>query len=156
MVACQLQRQKKERRELAMAGQRGRDVLIRIGDGGDPETFATVAGIRAKTITLSAGVVDATTADSAEAWRELIAGAGAKRCDVSGAGVFKDAASDERMRAVFFGGLAVAMRLVAPDFGTLSGPFVVSELSYAGDHDGEATFAVKLASAGAVAFEAAS
>lgn len=114
-----------------------------------------MAGIRAKTIALSTGLVDATTADSAEAWRELIAGAGTKRCEVSGAGVFKDAASDARMRAVYFGGAAVSLELVLPDFGTLTGPFVVSELSYGGAHDGEATFAVKLASAGLIAFEAA-
>lgn len=138
-----------------MAGQRGRDVLIKIGDGGEPETFATVAGIRAKTIALSQGLVDATNADSPEAWRELIAGAGTKRAEVSGSGVFKDAASDERMRAVYFAGEAASFRLIVPDFGTLEGPFVVSELSYAGEHDGEATFSVKLASAGAVAFEAA-
>jgi TP901-1 family phage major tail protein len=138
-----------------MAGQRGRDVLIKIGDGGEPETFATVAGIRAKTIALSAGLVDATNADSPEAWRELLAGAGTKRAEVSGSGVFKDAASDERMRVAYFGGEAASFQLIVPDFGTLQGPFVVAELSYAGEHDGEATFTVKLASAGAVAFEAA-
>jgi TP901-1 family phage major tail protein len=138
-----------------MAGQRGRDVLIRIGDGGDPETFATVAGIRAKTISLSAGLVDATTAESPDAWRELIAGAGTKRAEVSGAGVFKDAASDARMRAAYFAGEAARFRLVVPGFGTLAGPFVVSELGYGGDHDGEATFSLRLASAGAITFEAA-
>lgn len=46
-----------------MAGQRGRDVLIRSGDGGSPEAFVTVAGIRPRAITLSAGLVDATTAE---------------------------------------------------------------------------------------------
>ncbi|MDZ4759639.1 MAG: phage major tail protein, TP901-1 family [Alphaproteobacteria bacterium] len=137
-----------------MAGQRGRDVLIQIGDGQAPEAFATVAGIRAKTIALNAGLVDATTADSPDAWRELIAGAGAKRADVSGAGVFKDAASDERMRAAYFSGQTINARLVIPGFGTLAGPFVIAELSYGGEHDAEATFAVKLASAGAVTFAA--
>jgi predicted secreted protein len=33
-----------------MAGQQGRDVLIRIGDGGSLEAFVSVAGIRARTI----------------------------------------------------------------------------------------------------------
>jgi TP901-1 family phage major tail protein len=138
-----------------MAGQQGRDVLIKIGDGAMPEAFTTVAGIRAKTIALSAGLVDSTTADSPGAWRELIAGAGAKKAEVSGSGVFKDAVSDERMRAVYFAGQAASFRLVVPDFGVLSGPFVVAELSYAGEHDGEATFAIRLASAGQISFAAA-
>jgi len=103
-----------------MAGHRGRDVLTRIRDGGDPETFATVAGIRATTITLSTGLVDAATADGAEASRVMIARAGTKRCEVSGAGVFKDAASDARMRAVHFDGASVSLEPVLPDFGVLS------------------------------------
>ena len=79
-----------------MAGQRGRDVLIKISDGGAPETFVAVAGIRARTISLSASLIDATNALSPQAWRELIAGAGTKRAEVAGSGVFKDAASEHR------------------------------------------------------------
>lgn len=48
-----------------MAGERGCDVLIRIGDGGSPEAFVTVAGIRARAITQSAGSVDAMTSERA-------------------------------------------------------------------------------------------
>lgn len=50
-----------------MAGQRGRDVLISIGDGETPEAFFVVAGIRAKTISLTVGLVEATTAQSPNA-----------------------------------------------------------------------------------------
>lgn len=138
-----------------MAGQRGRDVLVRMGDGGDPEAFTTLAGLRAKTISLGAGLVDATTGESPGAWRELLDGAGIRRVEVSGAGVFKDASSDALMRAAYFDGKASSFRLVIPDFGVLDGPFVVAELTYGGAHDGEATFSVRLASAGAVTFEAA-
>jgi TP901-1 family phage major tail protein len=138
-----------------MAGQRGRDVLIKVGSGGSPEAFATVAGIRAKTITLQTGLADATSADSAERWRELLAGAGAKRADVAGSGVFKDAASDARLRGLFFAGEAARFELVIAGMGFIRGPFLVSELAYGGAHDGEATFSVRLSSAGVLAFEAA-
>jgi TP901-1 family phage major tail protein len=137
-----------------MSGQRGRDVLIKIGDDGAPESFVAVAGIRARTISLSAGLVDATTAESPEAWRELIAGAGAKRAEVAGSGVFKDAASDALVRQAYFSGEAATMQLVIPGFGVMQGPFAVSELSYGGEHEGEAVFSVRLASAGAISFEA--
>ena len=135
-----------------MAGQKGRDVLIKIGDGGSPEQFITIAGIRAKTISLAARSVDATSAESPDAWRELLAGAGVKSASVSGAGVFKDAQSDMLLREAFFAQNPRAFRLVIPDFGVLSGPFLVEALDYSGDHDGEAAFAVTLASAGALAF----
>lgn len=137
-----------------MAGQKGRDVLIKIGDGGEPQTFATVAGIRAKTISLNARAVDGTSGESPAAWRELIAGAGVKSASVSGAGVFKDAASDAQLRAAFFSQATRAFQLVIPDFGVLEGAFLVEALDYSGDHDGEAAFAITLASAGALTFEA--
>ena len=137
-----------------MAGQKGRDLLIKIGDGGDPEAFATVAGIRAKTIALNARTVDGTSGESPEAWRELISGAGVKSASVSGAGVFKDAASDALIQQAFFAQTAVSFQLIIPDFGVLEGPFLVEALDYAGDHDGEAAFAITLASAGALTFTA--
>jgi TP901-1 family phage major tail protein len=135
-----------------MSGQKGRDVLVRVGDGAVPERFVAVAGLRARTIRLSAGNVDATSADSPEGWRELIAGAGVKSAQVRGAGVFKDAQSDALMRAAFFAGRAVNLELVIPDFATLSGPFVIESLSYGGEHDGEATIEMGLASAGLIGF----
>lgn len=134
-----------------MSGQKGRDVLIKIADG---ESFVTVAGIRAKTISLNARTVDGTSGESPEAWRELIAGAGVKSASVSGAGVFKDATSDALIQQTFFTQAAAMFQLIIPDFGTLSGPFLIEALDYSGDHDGEAAFAITLASAGALSFEA--
>jgi TP901-1 family phage major tail protein len=138
-----------------MAGQKGRDVLIKISDGGAPEAFVTVAGIRAKTISLNARTVDGTSGESPESWRELIAGAGVKSASVSGAGVFKDAASDALIQQAFFTQAARTFQLTIPAFGVLQGPFLVEALDYSGDHDGEAAFAITLASAGALTFSAA-
>lgn len=137
-----------------MAGQKGRDVLIKLGDGGAPEAFTTIAGIRAKTIALNARAVDGTSGESASAWRELIAGAGVKSARVSGAGVFKDAASDASLQQLFFSQAARNCQLVIPDFGVLQGLFLVELLDYSGDHDGEAAFSVTLASAGVLSFTA--
>jgi TP901-1 family phage major tail protein len=45
-------------------------------------------------------------------------------------------------------------QIIVPDFGTMQGPFQITSLSYAGTHDGEATFEMALASAGAITFTA--
>jgi len=137
-----------------MAAQRGKDILLKISDGDDPPTYVTVAGLRARTISLNARTIDATDGDSAGRWRELLAGAGVRQASVSGAGIFRDGASDALIREVFFAQEARAWRLIVPDFGTLEGPFLVAALEYAGEHEGEATWALTLASAGALAFEA--
>ncbi|WP_395630590.1 phage major tail protein, TP901-1 family [Aquidulcibacter sp.] len=135
-----------------MAGQAGRDVLLKISDGATTPNFVTIAGLRAKTIALSAKSVDATSADSPNAWRELLAGAGLKEASVSGSGVFKDAASDALVRTSFFSQDRRIWRLIIPDFGTLEGPFQIAALEYGGAHDGEATFSMTLTSAGELGF----
>ncbi len=137
-----------------MAAQRGKDILLKIGDGGSPEVFTTVAGLRARTISLNAKTVDTTDGDSSGRWRELLAGAGVRSAAVSGQGVFRDAASDAAIREAFFAQAARRWRLIVPDFGTLEGPFLVSALEYAGEHEREASFALSLASAGELSFAA--
>lgn len=135
-----------------MGAQRGKDILLKIeGEGGG---FTTVAGLRARTIALNARTVDATDGDSAGRWRELLAGAGVRSAAVNGQGVFRDAASDALIREAFFSQTARTWRLIVPDFGQLEGPFLVAALEYAGEHEGEATFALSLASAGAIGFSA--
>jgi len=137
-----------------MTVQSGRDILIRIGDGGDPPVFTAAAGLRLKTISLNARLIDVTHADSVGGWRELLDGAGLKTCAVSGSGVFVDAAADARIRQAFFDRSCDNWQLVIPDFGTLTGAFQVAALDYAGRHDGEASWSMSLASAGPLVFEA--
>lgn len=137
-----------------MTAQRGKDILLKIGDGEAEESFVTVAGLKARTIALNARTVDVTDADSTGRWRELLAGAGVRSASVAGQGVFRDAASDALIREVFFDQAARRWRLIVPDFGVIEGPFLVAALEYAGDHAGEATFSISLASAGELTFEA--
>lgn len=137
-----------------MAGQKGRDVLIKVSDGGAPETFITLAGIRSSDIELNAQSVDGTAADSVDGWREIIAGAGVKSARVHGKGVFKDADSDQRMQRIFFAAEVVTWQLIIPGLGVLTGPLHIRELKWGGVFDGEVSFSVDLESAGALAFEA--
>ena len=136
-----------------MAGQRGRDVLIKISEDGLVANDVTLAGIRASEIELTADGVDGTAMDSPDAWRELVPGAGIKTARVSGRGIFKDAASDHRMREIFFAGEIVTWRLIIPGLGTLFGPLHIKELKWGGTFDGEANFSIALESAGQLSFE---
>ena len=137
-----------------MAGQRGRDLLLKVSNGSEPEGFITLAGIRTTTFELNAESVDATAADSPEGWRELMSNAGIKTARIRGNGVFKDAESDRRMRALFFDGALVIWQLVIPGLGTLTGPLHIRSLQWSGTYDAEASFAIDLESAGALAFAA--
>jgi TP901-1 family phage major tail protein len=135
-----------------MPAQKGKDLLLKMHDGA---AFATVAGLRSKTLAFNAQTVDVTHAESAGRWRELLAGAGVKRASVAGAGIFKDAASDALVRQAFFDGEVKSCQVVIPDFGTVEGPFQISSLEFAGAHDGEVSFEIALESAGELTFAAA-
>lgn len=135
-----------------MSAQRGRDLLLKIEE--TPGTFVTIGGLRARQIALASAGVDVTHADSPGRWRELIADAGLRRASVSGAGVFRDAASDALLRNVFFAGQIRTWRLVLPGAGTLEGPFQIASLEWRGDHDAELTFDLALESASAITFTA--
>lgn len=133
-----------------MSAQRGRDMLVKIKD--DQDSFVTLAGLRTKTFKLNARVVDITHSESAEAWRELLPGAGVKSADVNGSGVFTDSHSDALARASFFEQSVREYQLILPDFGIIEGPFLISKLAYAGTYQGEATYEMTLQSAGAPTF----
>ncbi|WP_336487295.1 phage major tail protein, TP901-1 family [Methylobacterium nigriterrae] len=135
-----------------MTAQKGKDLLIRAGTGAGG--FTAVAGLRARQIAFNAETVDVTNADSAGRWRELLAGAGVRRAAISGSGVFRDEASDLRLRQLFFDGAIETFQIVVPAFGTIEGPFQITSLEYRGDHSGEVTFDMALDSAGALAFTA--
>ena len=135
-----------------MTAQKGKDLLVKIADGGG---FTTVAGLRTRRLSFNAETVDITHAESANRWRELLDGAGVKRASVSGRGLFKDAATDELMRQTFFDGAVKTYQIVIPDFGTVEGPYQITNLEFAGEHNGEVTYDVAFESAGELTFVAA-
>ncbi len=137
-----------------MAAQYGKDLLIKIDMNGGGQ-FETVAGLRATRLSFNAETVDVTNLDSEGGWRELLAGAGMRSAAISGSGVFRDADTDERARALFFDGTVPEFQVVIPAFGTIQGPFQITSIEYAGAYNGEATFEMSLASAGAISFVAA-
>lgn len=136
-----------------MAAQNGKDLLVKIDMTGDG-LFETAAGLRATRLSLNAETVDVTSLESTGGWRELLGGAGVKTAAISGSGVFKDAATDERARQIFFDGETPDFQVIVPGFGTLEGPFQITSIEYAGSHNGEATYELSLASAGLVTFVA--
>ncbi|WP_197915849.1 phage major tail protein, TP901-1 family [Thiosulfatihalobacter marinus] len=136
-----------------MGAQNGKDLLIKVDLTGDGQ-FETIAGLRATRISFNAESVDVTSLESQGGWRELLSGAGVKSAAISGSGVFKDASTDERARQIFFDGETPDFQVIIPDFGTVEGGFQVTSIDYAGTHNGEATYELSMASAGALTFSA--
>lgn len=136
-----------------MAAQNGKDLLIKLDLTGSGQ-FETIAGLRASRLSFNAETVDVTSLESTGGWRELLGGAGVRSASISGSGVFRDAATDERARQIFFDGDVPDFQVIVPDFGIVEGPFMITSIEYAGSHNGEATYEMSMASAGALTFTA--
>ena len=148
-----------------MAAQKGSALLLKIGDGASPEVFTTVGGLRSTSITMNDEAVDITTKDSL-GHRGLLAGGGVNSVSVSGSGVFTDAASETSLKSAYFaqqnssdGSSAQTAafnnyQIIIPDFGTMTGSFMIASLEYAGEYNGEVTYSVTLESAAYVTFAA--
>lgn len=136
-----------------MAAQKGKDLLLKVDSTG-AGVFVTVAGLRSRALSFNAETVDITHQESAGQWRELLAGAGIKSARVTGAGIFKDAASDELIRSYVFNGTIRKWQIIVPDFGTVEGLLQITSFELTGRHDGEVSFEISLESAGELVFTA--
>ena len=142
-----------------MAKQKGRKLLIKIGDGATPtEAFTVLCGLTSKTMTINNNEIDVTTADCADPggalWTEVMAGA--KRVSVSGNGFFKDETAEATLNTLALDDDPIAnFQVIVPDFGTFQGAFFLSSVEYGGEQEGGVTYSLALASTGAVTFTAA-
>jgi len=136
-----------------MTAQKGKDLLVKVDMNGTG-LFETMAGLRATRITFNSETIDVTNMESTGGWRELLAGGGGRSASITGSGVFRDQASDERARAIFFGAEMPNFQIIIPDFGVVEGPFQIASIEYSGNHDGEAVYEIALASGGQLTFTA--
>lgn len=134
-----------------MAAQKGSAMLMKVGNGGSPETFTTIAGLRSNELTINNESVDVTNKDSSGK-RQMLAAAGIQSISVSGSGVFTDAASETTVKTNALADTNDNYQFLVPDFGTFTGAFQITSLAYAGEFNGEVTYSISFESAGAITF----
>ena len=134
-----------------MPSQKGRDLLLKIGDGGSPEAFTTIGAARTVSMTLNNQAQDSTSmADSGV--QTLQPDAGVQIMTAALDGLFKDAAAEETLRATAFGRAVKNYQLLFPNGDLYTASFVVQNYARSGSHDGLETFSVTLARSGAGIF----
>jgi TP901-1 family phage major tail protein len=132
-----------------MAVEKGSAFLLKVGDGGSPLAYQTVAGMRTTAVSINGDAVVVTHKGSG-GWRELLSGAGVRHVSVSGAGVFTGSAAEVRLRGNALSGAIDDCELSFESGEKLRGRFLVTRLDYAGDFNGERTYTLSLESSGAV------
>lgn len=134
-----------------MAETKGRDFLLKIGDGATTELFNTVGGFRSNGLTINNETVDTTTKSSAP-WRKLV-NAGIRSMSVSGAGIFNDGTYEEDLRALADSGELNNFQLFDVTTGDYyEGAFQVTSYERTSEYNGVVNFSVSLESSGTIAF----
>jgi TP901-1 family phage major tail protein len=135
-----------------MGVEKGSAFLLKIGDGGAPVAYATVAGMRTTQLSVNGEAVNVTSKDSG-GWRELLSGAGVRSVSVSAAGIFTGSAAELRLRGHALAGTIEQFELSFESGERMRGRFLVTRLDYAGDYNGERNYALTLESSGPVVSE---
>lgn len=129
-----------------MAGpKKGLLFLLKAGDGEQAETFTTVAGLRSTGLTINGETVDVTDKDAA-GLRQLLDGGGVTSFSVTGAGVFKDDASQTLLESRAIVKSLDNYQVVFDGGRTYEGAFQVTTVDYAGEYNGEHTYSITLES----------
>lgn len=135
-----------------MGAEKGSAFLLKIGNGGTPVIYSTVAGLRTTQLSVNGESVNVTNKDSG-GWRELLSGAGVRSVSVSGAGIFTGSAAEVRVRGNALAGAIDDYELSFESGERMRGRFLVARLDYAGDYNGERSYTMSLESSGAVVSE---
>lgn len=134
-----------------MTVQKGSSLLLKVGNGGTPESFATLGGMRITRMVVNNRVVDAGHLGSG-AWKNALAGAGQRSVSIGAEGAFSDLASEELLRGYAFAASANNYQVTFGNGDTLSGSFIVEQYERSGDVQEEERYRVTLQSAGAMSF----
>lgn len=137
-----------------MPAYNGSLVLIKIGDGGGPEIFSTIGGLRTSRLTLGNQTLDTSHAESG-VWRQLLNNAGIRSLTISGSGLFTDVATEETLRGYAFAGTVNNYRFVFANGDYVTGPFLITSYERSGSNGNEEIYSLSLASAGTLVFTAA-
>lgn len=133
-----------------MVAQKGRDLIIKLGDGGGPETFTTIAAATTNSFTINNESVDISN-KTAGAQRQLLEGAGITSMSTTISGIYTVDTQQDLLEEAAFGNTHNNFQLVLPDGAsniTYEGSFMVASYAYTGEHNGAVTFEATLESAG--------
>ncbi len=132
-----------------MAVESGAAFLLKMSDGGAPEEFRTVAGLRTTQLSIATEQVVVTNKGSG-GWRELLPAGGVRSVSISGAGVFTGSDAEQALKTQALTGALNRFEVRFEGGERIRGAFQLSRLDYSGDFNGERTYTMSLESSGAV------
>lgn len=135
-----------------MPALRGKDFILKVGDGTSAESFTTVAALRATALSINGNTIEVSTKDSFIGnvlWQELLSGGGIRALTLTCDGIYTD---DATQRSLADDMLTGVLRNYQLDDGVRvwEGAFQATQFDQDGDHDDSQKFSVTLESSGQI------
>jgi TP901-1 family phage major tail protein len=137
-----------------MAQQLGRTLLIKIGDGADPETFSNLCGLKSRSFSLSLNEID-TTIPSCTNPGDVVEGTsrpGISKKTFTGSGAYVSSAAQAAFNTYVVNGTQFNAQIIVPQFGTFAGPYFVTNYELTGDVENNMEFSATFVPAEAPTF----
>lgn len=139
-----------------MPQEKGRLLLIKIGDGALPEVFANLCGLKARSFNLSANEVDTTIPDCNNPGGAVQATSepGIVKRAFTGGGAFVSGATQAILMAHVRNGTSFNAEVIVPGDGAYKGSWMVSDFDFSGEMEGSMEFSATFSAAGPLTFTA--
>ncbi len=134
-----------------MTAQSGALVLIKAGNGATPEVFSIIGGLRTSEMSINRHIMDTSNIESG-AWQKLLDNAGIMSMQISGGGLFTNAASEDTLRGYALSGSTNNYKFIFANGSNITGAFMITMYHRSGSHDGEEHYSVSMESSGNIAY----
>ncbi|MDX5595654.1 phage tail tube protein [Pseudovibrio sp. SPO723] len=135
---------------MAGAESKGRLMLIKLGDGGDPETFEPVCGVKDKSFSINNNTVDTTRppCDDPGAPLHYSGAYGVRTISISGNGVAIGKPEYQKIARAAIEQDYVTCQIIVPLWGTFTGTVLFNSVEASGPMEGEVEFSIELTMTG--------
>jgi TP901-1 family phage major tail protein len=134
-----------------MTAQKGSLMLLKIADEDNLGHFNVIGGMRTNRMVFNNEMID-TTNKMSGGWRELLNQSGARSISISGAGIFTDSSSEQKIREYSFANMIKKYQLCFGNGDILQGKFQISSYERSGGYNEEETYNITLESSGEISY----
>jgi predicted secreted protein len=141
---------------MALGEQLGRTLLIKVGDGADPEIFSYVCGLKDRSFDLSANSVDTTKPSCTDPGGPVqkTGRPGIVSRTFQGSGTFVSSAAMKSFMVHVINATVFNAQVTVPGLGTFEGPFFVANFQASGDMENDMQFSATFEAAAPLEYEA--
>lgn len=139
---------------MALGEQLGRLLLIKLGDGADPETFNNLCGLKDRSFDLSANSVDTTKPSCTNPGGPVqkTGRPGIVSRTFQGSGTFVSSAAMKSFMVHVVDATVFNAQVIVPGLGTFEGSFFVTSFQASGDMENDLQFSATFEAAAALTF----